>query len=85
MPGRVDESGAANSSAKLARVVKKVPPMLVSNSLAKEGVGKMDRGKWVVMFSVAVLMTGCATIPPGPSVMVMPAQGKSFEVFQSSE
>ena len=38
MPGRVDESGAANSSAKLARVVKKVPPMLVFNSLAKEEV-----------------------------------------------
>jgi hypothetical protein len=85
MPGRVDESGAANSSAKLARVVKKVPPMLVSNSLAKEGVGKMDRGKWVVMFSVAFLMTGCATIPPGPSVMVMPAQGRSFEAFQSDD
>jgi len=59
--------------------------MLVSNALAKEGVGKMDRGKWVVMFSVAVLMTGCATIPPGPSVMGMPAQGRSFEAFQSSE
>jgi hypothetical protein len=59
--------------------------MLVSNSLAKEGVGKMDRGKWVVMFSAAVLMMGCATIPPGPSVMVMPAQGRSFEAFQSSE
>ena len=45
----------------------------------------MDRGKWVVMFIVAVLMTGCATIPPGPSVMVMPAPGKSFEAFQSDD
>jgi hypothetical protein len=52
---------------------------------AQEGVGKMDRGKWVVMFIVAGLMTGCATIPPGPSVMVMPAPGKSFEAFQSDD
>ena len=29
--------------------------------------------------------TGCATIPPGPSVMVMPGQGKSFEAFQADE
>ena len=45
----------------------------------------MDRGKWALMFIVAVLMTGCATIPPGPSVMVMPTPGKSFEAFQSDD
>lgn len=30
----------------------------------------------------ALLISGCATIPPGPSVMVLPAPGKSFQEFQ---
>lgn len=31
---------------------------------------------------VAVLASGCATVPKGPSVMVMPGTGKTFEAFQ---
>jgi hypothetical protein len=27
-------------------------------------------------------LSGCATVPAGPSVMVLPAQGKPFEAFQ---
>lgn len=35
---------------------------------------------------VALLaLTGCATVPTGPSVMVLPARGKSLEVFQNDE
>lgn len=34
---------------------------------------------------LAVLVFGCATIPPGPSVMVMPPPGKPFEAFQSDD
>jgi hypothetical protein len=30
-------------------------------------------------------LTGCATLPSGPSVMVLPAPGKPFEVFQSED
>jgi hypothetical protein len=30
----------------------------------------------------ALVLGGCATIPTGPSVMVLPAQGKPFEQFQ---
>ena len=30
-------------------------------------------------------LTGCATLPTGPSVMVLPAPGKPFEVFQSED
>ena len=35
-------------------------------------------------FSLAVglLLAGCATLPPGPSVMVLPGNGKDFEAFQ---
>jgi hypothetical protein len=34
---------------------------------------------------VAVLVGGCATIPTGPSVMVLPGSTKSFEQFQYDE
>ena len=33
----------------------------------------------------AAALSGCAAIPPGPSVMVLPARGKSFEVFQADD
>jgi hypothetical protein len=32
-----------------------------------------------------VILSGCATVPTGPSVMVLPAPGKPFEVFQADE
>jgi hypothetical protein len=32
-----------------------------------------------------VLFTACATVPAGPSVMVLPGQGKPFEQFQSDD
>ena len=32
-----------------------------------------------------VALSGCATIPTGPSVMVWPGPGKPFEVFQSDD
>lgn len=34
---------------------------------------------------IILLLCGCATIPSGPSVMVLPNYGKSFEVFQSED
>jgi hypothetical protein len=30
-------------------------------------------------------VTGCATLPTGPSVMVLPTPGKPFELFQSED
>jgi outer membrane lipoprotein SlyB len=38
---------------------------------------------WLLLAAVA--LGGCATIPPGPSVMVMPGQGKPFEAFQADD
>jgi uncharacterized protein YcfJ len=35
--------------------------------------------------STAVLLAGCATQPMGPSIPVMPAQGKSMDQFQADE
>lgn len=31
----------------------------------------------------ALLLTGCATVPTGPSVLVLPGKGKSFAQFQA--
>jgi len=33
-------------------------------------------------FLVLLTLSGCVTMPTGPSVMVLPGSGKSFEMFQ---
>jgi len=38
--------------------------------------------RWIAMGAMLVGLGGCATMPPGPSVLVMPGGGKSFETFQ---
>ena len=39
----------------------------------------------LVVPMVLLSMIGCATIPSGPSVMALPAPGKSFEQFQMDD
>jgi hypothetical protein len=39
----------------------------------------------IVPIAAAALVTGCATIPAGPSVMVLPGGGKTFEQFQADD
>src|SRR5512135_1814797 len=34
---------------------------------------------------VALALSGCATLPTGPSVMVLPTAGKPFEQFQTED
>lgn len=34
---------------------------------------------------VVLMLSGCATMPPGPSVLVMPGNGKPFEAFQADD
>ncbi len=42
--------------------------------------------KWVLLLFVpAVAVSGCATIPSGPSVMVLPGPGKTLEQFQADD
>jgi hypothetical protein len=36
---------------------------------------------WLPSIAAGCLLAGCATLPSGPSVMVLPGNGKSFEVF----
>ena len=42
----------------------------------------MSRKIIIILFLSLLVMGGCATIPRGPSVMVLPPPGKPFEVFQ---
>jgi hypothetical protein len=35
--------------------------------------------------AVAALVAGCESVPTGPSLMVLPGQGKSFEQFQADD
>ncbi len=41
--------------------------------------------KCLVAVVAACTMGGCATIPPGPSVMVLPGAGKSFATFRADD
>ena len=34
---------------------------------------------------IGLLLAGCATVPSGPSVMVLPGTGKSFDQFQGDD
>ncbi len=42
----------------------------------------MTKSKYLVILLALLVLGGCATIPTGPSVMVLPPPGKSFEQFQ---
>jgi Glycine-zipper domain len=37
---------------------------------------------WVLLLSMIGLLSACAAVPPGPSVMVLPGVGKPFDQFQ---
>ena len=42
--------------------------------------------KKVLLYTLAAaVLSGCATMPTGPSVMVLPGTGKSFESFQADD
>jgi OmpA family protein len=40
------------------------------------------RKRWVFAIAAGLSLTGCATLPTGPNVMVLPGQGKDFEQFK---
>ncbi len=44
-----------------------------------------QRSPGIFLVLVVVILGGCATIPTGPSVMVFPPPGKSFEQFQGED
>jgi len=42
-------------------------------------------GRALAVAPLALLLSACATVPTGPSVMVLPGSGKSFEQFQMDD
>ena len=45
----------------------------------------MELKRGLVLCLAAAVLGGCATMPAGPSVMVLPEPGKPFEAFQSDD
>ncbi len=45
----------------------------------------MKRMRRILPFLALLALPGCAACPVGPSVLVLPAQGKPFEAFQAEE
>ena len=45
----------------------------------------LTRKKNMLLSLVLLVAAGCATVPTGPTVMVMPAPGKPFDLFQTED
>lgn len=45
----------------------------------------MEYRQQITPYLLLLVLSGCATLPTGPSVKVLPAQGKSFETFRTED
>lgn len=45
----------------------------------------MKKQIMVLMGGMTLLLAGCASVPTGPSVLVMPKPGKPFDLFQQED
>lgn len=45
----------------------------------------MEQIKLIMVSAIVLSITGCATMPTGPSITVLPAQGKPFTQFQAED
>ena len=45
----------------------------------------MNWARGLLVLLGVLALSGCATVPTGPSVMVLPPQGKPFEAFQADD
>jgi hypothetical protein len=45
----------------------------------------MNWARGLLVFVAVLVFGGCATVPTGPSVMVLPPPGKPFEAFQADD
>jgi hypothetical protein len=46
---------------------------------------KINERNFFSFILIVAVLSGCATMPSGPSVMVLPGTGKSFEAFQTDD
>ncbi len=60
--------------------------IVASHARPTEGEGLMMRFKQsIIIFFSILAVGGCATLPTGPSVTVLPAPGKSFDQFRAED
>ncbi len=52
-----------------------------SHADGRGGYKKMNLQRGLLLFVVVAVLGGCATMPTGPTVRVMPGPGKPFDVF----
>ena len=45
----------------------------------------MTAGGTILLVGASLLLAACATVPTGPSVMVLPGTGRNFEQFQADD
>lgn len=45
----------------------------------------MNRGLFLIGATAALLAAGCASVPSGPSVLVLPGTGRGFEQFRGDD
>ncbi len=45
----------------------------------------MNHIRSLCAFVLLLVLSGCATLPPGPSVLALPTPGKPFDVFQAED
>jgi hypothetical protein len=61
---------------------------IIRHRIQKEGETNMIKHRGTILVLTALLLTlisGCATVPTGPSVAVFPAPGKTFEEFRADD
>jgi hypothetical protein len=51
----------------------------------KESEEMITYGKSIFLSLVLLVLVGCATVPKGPSVMVLPPEGKPFDQFMAED
>lgn len=52
---------------------------------AQDGVNAMKIIRQLLLLSITCLLAACANLPSGPSVMILPGSGKSFEQFRHDD
>src|SRR5207237_668751 len=57
----------------------------VSRGVGQGSAATMMTNARILPVVAGLLMTACATIPTGPSVMVLPGNGKNFDQFQTDD
>ena len=62
-----------------------MPAGLAAGQPDAEGAIGGDVVRVLALLLVVALVAGCATVPAGPSVSVLPGRGKTFEQFQDDD